>query len=246
MGKVIAVASGKGGVGKSTVSAGLGRAIAENGKRVLLVDCDSGLRCLDKLTGIGETLVYDISDAIFGRCSVNEAIYPAEGCEGLFVLPASMEGEGSITEAMLTPFINSIKDYFDFVIMDSPAGIGMGFLSAVGPSETVLVVCNPDPISAASANTVRKILEKIGDKDKRLIINRFNPEYFKKLKAMKDLDSVIDATGLRLLGLIPEDPSLIAQFLEGGKVKNKSETMQALRRTASRLQGFAVPFPFVN
>ena len=243
MGKVIAVVSGKGGVGKSTVSAGLGRALSENGKRVLLIDCDAGLRCLDKLTGIGETLVYDLGDALKGSCTVNEVIYPVEDYENLFVIPASQSEV--ISETILTPFVNSLKEYYDYIIMDSPAGLGTGFLSAVIPADTVLVVTNSDPICAASANTVRLILEKLDKKDKRLIINRFNGTYFKKLKAMGDLDSMIDATGLRLIGLIPEDPSLIAEFLKGGRVKGKSETMMALRRVASRIEGAYTPFPFV-
>lgn len=243
MGKVIAVVSGKGGVGKSTVSAGLGRALSENGKRVLLIDCDAGLRCLDKLTGIGETLVYDLGDALKGSCTVNEVIYSVEDYENLFVIPASQSEV--ISETILTPFVNSLKEYYDYIIMDSPAGLGTGFLSAVIPADTVLVVTNSDPICAASANTVRLILEKLDKKDKRLIINRFNGTYFKKLKAMGDLDSMIDATGLRLIGLIPEDPSLIAEFLKGGRVKGKSETMMALRRVASRIEGAYTPFPFV-
>ena len=243
MGKVIAVVSGKGGVGKSTVTVGLGRALSENGKRVLLVDCDAGLRCLDKLTGIAESLVYDILDAIEGKCAVNEAVYNAEGYESLFVLPASMGDV--IPENLLTPFIEKIKEYYDYVIMDSPAGLGEGFISAVKPSDTVLVVCNSDPISAASANIVREVTDKFGVKEKRLIINRFNSDYFRKLKAASDLDSIIDITGLRLLGLVPEDPSLISQFLKGDKIKGKSETMMALRRIASRLQGNYIPFPFV-
>ena len=122
MGKVIAVVSGKGGVGKSTVSAGLGRALSENGKRVLLIDCDAGLRCLDKLTGIGETLVYDLGDALKGSCTVNEVIYPVEDYENLFVIPASQSEV--ISETILTPFVNSLKEYYDYIIMDSPAGLG--------------------------------------------------------------------------------------------------------------------------
>ena len=245
MGKVVAVVSGKGGVGKSTISAGLGRAISECGKRVLLVDCDAGLRCLDKLTGITEKLVYDISDAVYGRCTVNEAIYEVEEYEGLYVLPAAADsfmGENLVTKEQLTPFINSLKNFYDYIILDSPAGIGTGFLCAVDPAEAFLVVCNSDPVSAASANKVKSILSKMGKNDIRLIINRFNQEYFKKLKAMNDLDSVIDAASIRLLGLVPEDPSLISEFLKGGKVKSKSQTMMAFRRIASRIQGITVPF----
>ena len=153
MGIATVITSGKGGVGKSTASVGLGRALAARGRRVLLIDCDAGLRGLDKLSGAEDGLVYDISDVVFGRCSPAQAIYPCrtskedgksekpeEGQEELFLLPAPAKVEDMVRPPVMRRLIPLLKRYYDHVLLDSPAGVGMGFQSAACAADRALVL----------------------------------------------------------------------------------------------------------
>ena len=146
MGIATVITSGKGGVGKSTLAVGLGRALAQRGRRVLLVDCDAGLRSLDRMTGTEENLVFDIADVVFARCSPAEAIYPCGGAEGLFLLPAPSLGEDFIRPGVMKKLVPLLKRYYDHVLLDSPAGVGGGFRSAAAGAASGIVNA-PDPIA---------------------------------------------------------------------------------------------------
>ena len=124
MGIATVITSGKGGVGKSTLAVGLGRALAKRGRRVLLVDCDAGLRSLDRMTGTEENLVFDMADVVFARCAPAEAIYPCGEAEGLFLLPAPSLGEDMIRPAVMKRLVPLLSRYFDHVLLDSPCGGG--------------------------------------------------------------------------------------------------------------------------
>lgn len=241
MGISTVITSGKGGVGKSTVSVGLGRALAERGRRVLLIDCDAGLRSLDRMTGTEENLVFDISDVVFGRCAPAEAIYPCAEAESLFLMPAPSSGENMIRPGVMKKLVPLLKRYYDHVLLDSPAGVGGGFRAAACAADRALIVCSPDPVCVRSAGTVRELLGKLGVSDLRLIINRFNGEFFDQTGVYHDLDSVIDASGIRLFGVVPEDFSLAAAFLKGKTAKADSRGMMALQRMAGRLEGEVIP-----
>lgn len=243
MGIASVITSGKGGVGKSTAAVGLGRALARRGRRVLLVDCDAGLRSLDRMTGTEESLVFDSSDVVFGRCSPAEAIYPCPGSQGLFLLPAPASGENRVSPGVMRRLVPLLKRYYDHVLLDSPAGVGDGFRSAACAADRALVICSPDPVCVRSASTVRQLLDRLGVADKRLAINRFNDEAFDEAGVYNDLDAIIDASGLRLFGLVPEDISLAAAFQKGEPAREDSPGMMALSRMAARLEGEAVPMP---
>ncbi|MDR1564584.1 MAG: AAA family ATPase, partial [Oscillospiraceae bacterium] len=126
MGTITVIASGKGGVGKSTTTVGLGSALARGGKSVLLIDGDSGMRTLDLFTGVAESLVFDISDVISGSCEPIRAIYPCKGCENLYLLPASASYESRVKPELFNRLITGLSGYYDHIIIDSPAGIGEG------------------------------------------------------------------------------------------------------------------------
>lgn len=243
MGVSVVVTSGKGGVGKSTVALGLGRALAQKGRRVLLVDCDAGLRSLDRMTGAEENLVFDISDVVFGRCAPAEAIYPCGEGTGLFLLPAPSAGENMIRPAVMRKLVPLLKRYYDYVLLDSPAGVGGGFRSAACAADRALIVCSPDPVCVRNVNAARELLKKLGIDDRRLVINRFNAALFQATGAYEDLDGVIDAAVVRLFGLVPEDPQLAASFLRGKAAPEGSAAMKALYRMAGRLEGESVPIP---
>ena len=241
MGISMVVTSGKGGAGKSTVSAGLGRALARRGLRVLLVDCDAGLRTLDSLTGTEENLVFDISDVVCGRCAPAEAIYacPTEG--NLFLLPAPVSVENRVSPAVMRRLVPMLKQYYDYVLLDSPAGVGRGFSAAACAAEKALVVCGPDPVGVRGAVAVRELLEKIPVTDIRLVINRFDRADFSVGGLYEDLDAVIDHSGIRLLGVVPEDVLMTAAFLKGQSADRRLKGMLAMERIAARLQGERVP-----
>lgn len=241
MGIATVITSGKGGVGKSTAAVGLGRALSERGRRVLLVDCDAGLRSLDRMTGVEEQLVFDSSDVVFGRCSPAEAIYPVS--DGLFLLPAPASGDDLVRPAVMRRLVPLLKRYYDHVLLDSPAGIGGGFRAAACAADRALLVCSPDPVCVRSIENARKLLAGLQIEDKRLIINRFNGDFFDQTGVYPDLDGVIDACGVRLFGLVPEDISMAAAFLKGKPAPEASPGMLAMRRIAARLEGEAVPMP---
>lgn len=241
MGVSTVITSGKGGVGKSTVSVGLGRALAQRGRRVLLIDCDAGLRSLDRMTGTEEALVFDLSDVIQGRCAPADAIYPCTETEGLFLLPAPSSGEDMASPSVMRRLVPLLKRYYDHVVLDSPAGVGGGFRSAACAADRALVVCSPDPVCVRSASAVKRLLEKLAVPELRLVINRFNSRLFDETGVYSDLDNVIDASSIRLFGVVPEDYSLAAAFLKGKKAEKHSKGMMALCRIAGRLDGETIP-----
>ncbi len=241
MGISAVITSGKGGVGKSTVTVGLGRALAQRGRRVLLVDCDAGLRSLDRMTGTEENLVFDISDVVFGRCAPAEAIYPCGESEGLFLLPAPSSGEDLIYPGVMKKLVPLLKEYFDYVLLDSPAGVGVGFRAAACAADRAILVCSPDPVCVRGTSAVSVLLERLEVKDRRLVIDRFNGDFFSATGAYGDLDGVIDGAGVRLMGVVPEDFSMAAAFLKGRPARGGSPGMMALSRIAGRLEGEDIP-----
>ncbi|MBQ6152207.1 MAG: AAA family ATPase [Ruminococcus sp.] len=241
MGKVIVVASGKGGTGKSTVCAGVAAAFAKKNKRVLLIDCDSGMRGVDMMFGISDRLVYDISDIISGGCENRDAFYRASVEYELYCVAAPLYADDEVSPSLLKKFIESVKDDFDYVLIDSPAGTGSGFAAAACAADLALVVINADSISIRGCQNIRKKLETINVKDARLVINRFEKERFYKMGLYEDLDAVIDEAGLRLIGLIPEDVRVTALCQRGELLNNWSQSSLIFSAIVERIEGVDVP-----
>lgn len=238
MGLIISIISGKGGTGKSTVSFGLGTAFGKLGKSVLLVDLDEGLRCLDMLAGIDDTVVNDLSDILEGS-PFDSAIYKAACYDGIYIIPAPLS-TGSLNYVNLSAFTESVKDAFDVIIFDFPAGIDYDKLSAMGNNAFFLTVCNMDPVSLRDAALVKNLLP-VSKNEPRLIINRFNIEYIKD-GVYKGIDDMIDCAGLRLLGLVPGSTELMTLSLSH-RLSEKEKPFKAFLRIAKRLSGEDVPLP---
>ncbi len=238
---IIVIASGKGGTGKSTVAVGLGTALSAQGCRVLLIDCDSGMRGLDIMLGITQNLVFDIADAVSGSCTVENTVYPCPDKPGLFLMPAPLNAYDEVAPQILGQLVHGVEDIFDYVIIDSPAGVGSGFEAAAYPARRALAVINTEPTSIRGGQTVSAKLRACGIDDIRLVINRFNKNTFRKMALYKDLDEIIDITALQLIGIIPEDYSLAAYIQSGKSGKLNSPAMKALCNIAQRVEGQSVP-----
>lgn len=237
MKEIIVIASGKGGTGKSTVTVGLGTALAEEGNKVLLIDCDSGMRGLDIMLGITQNLVFDIADAVSGSCTVENTVYPCPNKKGLFLMPAPLNAYDEIAPQVLGQLVEGVKDIFDYVIIDSPAGVGSGFEAAAYPASRALVVVNTEPTSVRGGQNVAGKLRNCGIEDIRLVINKFNKATFRKMGLYEDLDEIIDITALQLIGIVPEDYALAASIQSGKNGDSDCPAMKALSRLACRVQG---------
>ncbi len=239
MGRIFAVTSGKGGVGKSTVSAGLSLAFAKLGYKVLLIDMDEGLRCLDLMLGIEKEIVLDLSDVMQGR-EIEDAVYTAG--ENLFLIPAPQK-TGLIDAFSLANFVNSVKDLYDIIVFDFPAGIDFSLYTSL-PKETLfLTVAFPDSVTVRDAAVVSGLLAEKGCQT-RLILNRYDYK-FSKRKAYKSIDDIIDEAQLQLIGIVPISEGL-QNLSVGQRPKPKDKAFKALTRISKRLTGQHILLPKIN
>ncbi len=232
---IITVASAKGGVGKSTFCCGVGNVLALNGKRVLLVDMDIGVRSLDILLGVSEKTVYNWGDIINGNCDYRRAMI--ETSKELYLLPAPMGFNDEYTPEAFGEMIESLKKDFDFIILDAPAGLESGFRLAVSASRQCIIVSTPEATSIRAASYASQNVKGLGVDDVRLVVNRFNKKIHKNI----DVDDIIDNVGARLVGIIPDSAEIY-----GGASYNKipfdCKGNQAFVRIAKRLCGQNIPF----
>lgn len=244
MNNVIVVASGKGGTGKSTVCICLSVALVRQGKKVLLIDCDCGMRGLDIMLDMEQDILFDASDAVCGNCSFEEAIYKSKNNSNLYLMAAPFDTENELSPSVFKQLVDSVRDSFDFVIIDSPAGIGTGFITAATPADCALIVTNAEPTSVRGGVKVRKKLEALGIGNIRLVINRFDRKVFKKLGFYDDLDDVIDAAQTRLIALVPFDIRISVIMQRGAAGLNWSAVSSVFDCLALRLEGHRVPLAF--
>lgn len=241
MSKVIVLASGKGGTGKSTVSVGLAVALVKLNKKVLLVDCDSGMRGVDLMLGVEKELVYDVSDAVGGGCDKSAAIYVTQNVYGLYMMPAALSADDEVSPSVLKELIDDIKGDYDYILIDSPAGTGSGFEAAAAAADAALIVINPEPTSVRGCLNIRRKLTEMGIEDTRLVINRFWPERFCKMGIYKDIDNLIDTAQTQLIAIIPEDLQIAAIAQRGETGQKSAPSMEAFKNLAARLEGENVP-----
>ena len=233
--QIIMVASGKGGTGKSTVSVMLGGRLAAQGKKVLLVELDSGLRSVDIISGVYGKTVYDIEDVLSGRCEGDKAVVQSPLYPGLSVISAPYEG-GEVTVAGLQRLCRALGDVFDVILLDTAAGMGAPFAAARACAHKALLVLPADPVSLRDGRIVADALYDSGLREIRLVVNRVTDRTFKN-GAVRDLDECIDTVCAQLIAVIPESAMLQRAAAMGERLPVECPTYEAFDRLARRLLG---------
>jgi septum site-determining protein MinD len=242
--RVITITSGKGGVGKTTVTANLGVSLALMGKRVVVMDGDIGLRNLDVVMGLENRIIYDVVDVAEGACRLRQALVKDKKLSELYLLPAAQTREKtSLTPNDVIQICDQLVQTFDFILIDSPAGIEQGFKNAIAPAEEVLIVTTPEISAVRDADRVIGLLEEQRGVPARLLINRVKMAMVRR-KEMLDTDDVVDILAIELMGIIPEEEKIILSTNTGTPIAhNQSVPVSvAYRNIARRLLGEDVPF----
>lgn len=241
MGEVISVISGKGGTGKTTICAGIATCLAAEGKRVLCVDADIGLRNLDIALGMMDLPAVAFTDVLSGNYTLADATrHPMLDHLDLFTAPVRKSAD-SIDPLAFEKFLREARQEYDFCLIDAPAGIGAGFRLVTRYADRFLLVATPDPSSLRDAASVADLLELAGKREAKLIVNRVSPKLFSKLALT--VDDIMDDVGLPLLGLIPEDREVTLSAMRGEALIFSSHggAAQACLRISRRLRGMHTP-----
>ena len=242
MGELIAVASGKGGTGKTSVAAGIAAALAQFGERVLCIDCDVGLRNLDISLGLTESCPLSFLDVCEGGYPMSQAtIHPVYPTLHFLTAPMNCPPE-RIDRAKFGAFLTQVRGHYDYIILDAPAGVEAGFKLAAAFADRCILVTGPGPAAVRDAARTAQVLELMGKTNIRLVVNRVNPKLVRAMDTT--IDDVMDTAGLPLLGIVPEDKNvtLAAAFNKPLlKYKPRTAAAKACVRIAKRILGLPVP-----
>lgn len=244
MGKGIVITSGKGGVGKTTTTANLGVALAQRGLRVALIDADIGLRNLDVMLGLENRIVYDLVDVVEGFCRLRQALIRDKRFENLHLLPAAQtRDKTAVSPDQMRALVAELKESFDVVLIDSPAGIEQGFQNAVAGADEAVVVTTPEVSAVRDADRIIGLLEAQEFHAPRLIINRIRPAMVSR-GDMMDINDILEILAIDLVGVVPEDEHIVVSTNRGepAVLQNSSLAGRAYRNIAARLMGEDVPF----
>lgn len=239
MGRLIAVTSGKGGAGKSSVSVHLATALAKLSERVLIVDLDAGMRCLDIMLGVSDVMIFDLNDVLKGAKTIEEAAINVPSSDGnLFFIGAPLKGK--IVPEELSSFVSTAAERFDFVILDFPAGAVDELYSALPRYAEMLVVCNADAVSLRDAAIQGADLKELQFMSVRLILNRVSFDNMRR-GINANIDEVIDSSGIRLMGVVPQSMDVYMSCCSGQALNKKSRAAKAFLRIAKRVMGYDIP-----
>jgi septum site-determining protein MinD len=241
---VVTVTSGKGGVGKTTTTANVAVALAQDGLKVVCIDGDIGLRNLDVVMGLENRIVYDLVDVVEGRCRLRQAMIRDKRLPELYLIPAAQTRDKSaVSPSDMVRLCDDLRQEFDWVIIDSPAGIERGFRNSIAPADIVVVVTNPEVSAVRDADRIIGLIEAEEKGPAKLVINRLNSNMVKR-GDMLNADDVLELLAVELIGIVPEDENVVISTNRGYPIalNGKVKAGQAFTNIARRLRGETVPF----
>jgi septum site-determining protein MinD len=243
--RIITITSGKGGVGKTTATANLAVALANLNKKVVCVDSDIGLRNLDVVMGLENRIVYDLVDVVEGRCKLRQAMVKDKRAPDLYLLPAAQtRDKTAVSPQDMVALASQLRADYDFILIDSPAGIEWGFRNALAPADEVIVITNPEVSAVRDADRIIGLIEA---EERRipvcLLINRVKPDMVRR-GDMLSVNDVIEILSVQLLGVIPEDEQILISSNRGSPLTlddHRTPAGEAFNNVARRLVGESVP-----
>lgn len=247
MSEVIVITSGKGGVGKTTVCANLGTAFARMERKTVVIDTDLGLRNLDVIMGLENRIVYNLIDVVEGNCRLKQALVRDKHYPGLFLLPAAQtKDKSAVTPEQLIKLTDDLRQHFDYVLIDCPAGIEQGFQNAIAPADRAIVVTTPEVSSIRDADRIIGLLEAAGIKKEELLINRIRPAMVNRGEMMS-VEDVTEILGIPLIGVLSDQEDIVISSNQGEPLAGRdSVSGQAFLNIARRIMGEPVPIPDLN
>jgi len=244
MGEAIVITSGKGGVGKTTTTANIGTALALQGKKVCLVDTDIGLRNLDVVMGLENRIIYDLVDVAEGRCRLSQTLITDKRFECLKLVPAAQaKDKEAVQPVQMKKIIEELKQDFDYVLIDCPAGIEHGFKNAIAGADKAIVVTTPEKSAVRDADRIIGLLEKEPQiESPKLVVNRVR-NHMMKSGGMLEIDEILDVLAIDLLGIVVDDEEVIAASNKGEPIAldPSSKASIAYRNIGRRILGESVP-----
>ena len=244
MSKIYVITSGKGGVGKTTTTANLGVGLAMRGKKVVLVDTDTGLRNLDLLLGLENRIMYDLIDVAAGRVNYKKALVRHKKYETLFLLPTSqVKDKTSVNPEQLVKLCEELRKEFDYILIDCPAGIEQGFKTAIAAADTAIVVTMPEISAVRDADKIIGELARAEKEDIKLIVNRIRPQMVES-GDMLDMNDINDILSIDCIGQVPDDEMVVTSTNKGEPciTMEHSQAGQAYRNIVGRICGEDIPF----
>ena len=247
MGEVIVVTSGKGGVGKTTTTANIGAGLSRLDKKVVIIDTDLGLRNLDVVMGLENLIVYNLVDVIEGKCRMKQALIRDRRYENLYLLPsAQTKDKSAVSPGQIRKLTDELKEEFDYILVDCPAGIEQGFQNAIAGAERAFIVTTPEVSAIRDADRIIGLLEKNGIRKNELIINRIRIDMVKR-GDMMSVDDVTEILSIPLLGIIPDDEQVVIGTNQGTPVISIHSTAgTAYSNICRRILGEEVEFLDLN
>ena len=242
MSEVIVVTSGKGGVGKTTTTANVGTGLAMLGKKVILIDTDIGLRNLDVVMGLENRIVYNLVDVVKGNCRAKQAMIKDKKFPNLFLLPCAQAGDkNSVSPEEMKKLTDELREEFDYIILDCPAGIEQGFMNAIAGADRAIVVTMPEVSAIRDADRIIGLLEANEKKRADLVVNRIRMDMVKK-GDMMSIEDVVEILAVDLIGAVPDDESIVISTNNGEPLVG-SDTLagQAYLNICKRILGEDVP-----
>lgn len=243
MSEVIVITSGKGGVGKTTTTANVGTGLAQLNKKVVLIDTDIGLRNLDVVMGLENRIVYNLVDVVEGNCRIKQALIRDKKYQELYLLPsAQTRDKSSVTPEQMKKLTAELREEFDYILLDCPAGIEQGFQNAIAGADRALVVTTPEVSAIRDADRIIGLLDANETKKIELIVNRLRMDMVKR-GDMMSIEDVVEILSIPLVGAVPDDEQVVIATNQGEPlVGGSSMAGQAYANICRRIIGEEVPF----